>query len=122
MCLYQQINIRENEAKLQKRFDLCIAIPGTRGYHRFSPLSENLIRCFKRSKCEEYDDYNTSLAITSTFSFQKNDNLACIFDNEWWIGKVTDIREENNDLLVHFVHPSVPRTAFQLSNIDGVWV
>lgn len=114
--------IQENETKLKQRFDCCQPIPGTRGYHRFLPISENEIRCFKTSKSTEYDDYKISTTITRTFSFHKNDNLACIYDNMWWIGRVAGISEESNDLLVHFFHPSGPRTAFQLSKNDTVWV
>ena len=59
--------IQEKGVKLKKRFDCCLWIQVTRSYHRFLPVNENEIRCFKTSKCEEYGDHKISLAITGAF-------------------------------------------------------
>lgn len=57
-----------------------------------------------------------------SLSFNKNDYLACIYDEKWWIGKVLEISEENNDLYIQFFHPYGPKTSFKLSKNDMVWV
>lgn len=114
--------IEENEKKLENRFQFCQRVPGTRVYHRFTPLSESVIRCFVTSTCEQYDDHNISKILESSLSFKKNDYIACIYDKKWWIGKVLEVNEENNDLYIHFFHPYGPKTSFQLSKYDTVWV
>lgn len=50
------------------------------------------------------------------------DYVACIYEDQWWLGIVKNKSNQNNDLLVHYFHPSGPKTAFQISNNDMVWV
>lgn len=114
--------VEDSKKKLERRFQLCQRIPGTRGYHRFVPLSETVIRCFVTSTCEEYDDHNISNSWESSLSFGNNDHIACIYDNQWWIGKVLEVSRESNDLSVHFFYPCGPKTSFKLSKNDTVWV
>lgn len=115
--------VQLNTMQLQKRFDSCTAIPQTRSYHKFVPLSQTQIRCYVYSQSEKFTDCSTSkLPDQNIFLFQKNDIVACIYDGEWWIGKVEETAEETNDLFIHFFHPHGPRTSFQASKNDKVWV
>ncbi|KAK4872099.1 hypothetical protein RN001_016223 [Aquatica leii] len=50
--------IKQTEAELMKRFELCLTVKGTRGYHRFVPVNDNEIRCFTTSTSEEFDEHN----------------------------------------------------------------
>ncbi|KAJ6655379.1 hypothetical protein lerEdw1_005437 [Lerista edwardsae] len=114
--------IRQTEHKLTKRFELCLPVNGTRGYHRFTPVSDNEIRCYTTSTSKEFDEHKTSIVFTNTTSFTKNDFVACIYEDQWWLGIVKDKSDQDNDLLVHFFHPAGPKTAFQISKKDMVWV
>lgn len=114
--------IKRTEEKLTKRFELCLPVKGTRGYHRFTPVSDNEIRCYTTSTSEEFDEHKTSIVYTNLTSFTNNDYVACIYEDQWWLGIVKDKSIEENDLLVHFFNPAGPRTAFQLSKKDIVWV
>lgn len=92
-------------------------------YHKFVPLSQTQIRCYVYSQSEKFTDFSTSkLPDQNIFLFQKNDIVACIYDGEWWIGKVEETAEETKDLFIHFIHPHGPRTSFQASKNDKVWV
>lgn len=86
------------------------------------PLSKNVIRCFVTSASEEYNDHNVSKIWESPLSFKKNDYLSCIYDDKWWVGKVPEVSEKNNDVHIHFFHPHGPQTSFKLSKNDTVWV
>lgn len=70
----------------------------------------------------EFDEQKTSILFTNTTSFTNNDFVACIYENQWWLGIVKDKSDQDKDLLVHFFHPAGPKTAFQLSKKDIVWV
>lgn len=114
--------IKQSEAKLTKRFELCLPVMGSRRYHRFVPLSDNQIRCYITSRSQEFDDHKTSIVFTNTSSFKNMDYVACIYEDQWWLGIVKDKSDLSNDLLVHFFHPPGPKTGFQLSKNDMVWV
>jgi len=113
--------IERMETTLTERFEYCLPVKGTRGYHRYVPLSNNQIRCFVTSKGSSFDDHQTSILFTNVSAFTNNDFVACVYDEKWWLGKVADKSEDNNDVLVHFFHPG-PKTAFQLSKNDTAWV
>ncbi|KAG8259087.1 Autophagy- protein 9A [Homalodisca vitripennis] len=76
----------------------------------------------ERINCSNFDDHQTSILFTNVSSFTSNDYVACIYDDKWWLGKIKDKDEVNNCVLVHFFHPSGPKTAFQLSKNDTAWV
>ncbi|KAK4872006.1 hypothetical protein RN001_016130 [Aquatica leii] len=75
--------IKQTEAELMKRFELCLPVKGTRWYHRFVPVNDNEIRCFTTSTSEEFDEHKTSIVFTNTASFTDNDFVACIYENQW---------------------------------------
>lgn len=72
---------------------------------------------------EEFTDCSTTeIPEESVFSLNIQDTVACIYDKNWWIGIIEETSEENNDLFIHFFHPHGPRTSFQISKDDKVWV
>lgn len=114
--------IQQTEAKLAKRFQLCLPVLGTRGYHKFVPITDNTMRCYTTSASTEFKDHKTSIVFTNTSSFMNMDYVACIYEDQWWLGIVKDKSNRSNDILVHFMHPPGPKTAFQISKNDMVWV
>ena len=44
-------------ATLKSRFDCCKRIVGTRSYHKCTPISEGICRCYFTSESFEYDDH-----------------------------------------------------------------
>ena len=48
-----------------------------------------------------------------TLFLKNNDNIACIYDRQWWLG-VVDIDLENNNELKKFYHPAEPRTSLKM--------
>lgn len=105
---------------LKKRFDCSATVVGTRSYHKYVPVSESIVRCYFTSDSKEYEDHPVSSSIP--LSLKRKDSIACVYDNQWWIGEVIDVSNENDDVMVHFYHPPGPRTSFKLSQEDKVWV
>jgi hypothetical protein len=44
------------------------------------------------------------------------------YEDQWWLGIVKDKSDQNDNILVHFFHLPGPKTVFQLSKTDMVWV
>ena len=115
--------VETNKAKLSQRFKTCKKVPETRTYHKFVPQNPSVIQCYVHSKSETYSEHNVSvLPYFETGSFKINDILVCVYDQNWWIGEVTNVSMENGDLMIHFYHPHGPQTSFKISNTDRVWV
>lgn len=108
------------EMELQDRFNSCEPIVGTRGFHRYIPVSDSVMRCFLTSKSEEFEDFQVSKVVPLTL--RKNDIVACVYDGQWWLGEVEDICFQNKDMFINFYHPAGPRTSFKKSSGDKVWV
>ena len=41
-------------------------------------------------------------------TFQIGSFVACVYDQSWWIGKVSQVSEEFGDYEINFMHPSGP--------------
>lgn len=114
----EEIIARQQE--LVDRFDNCQKLPGTRTFHRYVPLSESVMRCYLTSKSEEYVDLQVTKVVPLTL--RNSDIIACVYDEQWWLGVIEDSNLERRDVYVKFYHPSGPRTSFKMSHNDRVWV
>lgn len=57
-CIFvPEEDIKQTGDKLEKRFDLRLPVKGTRGYHRFTPVSDNETRCYTTSTSTEFDEH-----------------------------------------------------------------
>ena len=49
--------------------------------------------------------------------------VSCLYDNRWWVGIITNVDKEEENLQVRFKHPSNPSRSFQWSHVDDIcWV
>lgn len=118
--LVSKDEVVSNHEILKSRFESCHRIVGTRSYHRFVPISEGIIRCYIVSNSNTFEDH--SVYKLSPITLTTKELVACVYEEQWWIGEVIDISRENKDVFVHFFHPSGPRTSFKKSLNDTVWV
>ena len=58
---------------MNERYNSYQTVGGTRNYHRFDPLSENMIRCYITSNSAEYDKVSFI-----PLSFGIKDTVACV--------------------------------------------
>src|SRR6201990_1431749 len=49
-CFLVKEEINKHIERLKTRYENCLRIKGTRNFHKFFPLSENIIRCYPTSK------------------------------------------------------------------------
>ena len=49
--------------------------------------------------------------------------VASIYDHKWYVGTVSNLSDENNDVLVNFMHPHGPARSFMWPTFeDKCWV
>ena len=49
--------------------------------------------------------------------------VSCLYDNKWWVGIITNVDKEGEDVQVKFMHPSSPSRSFQWPHVDVIcWV
>ena len=57
------------------------------------------------------------------FVVQVLDYVSCLYDNKWWVGIITNVDKEGEDVQVKFMHPSGPSRYFQWPHVDDIcWV
>lgn len=101
---------------LSERFSGIKAIPGTRGFHQFIPLSQNEIGTKRVSSDENYTSIfcfsGSSHAFLTMSELSINTYVACVYDNHWFFGIVEKLNHEEGDVTVNFLHPHGPATSF----------
>ena len=48
--------------------------------------------------------------------------VACLYDNEVWLGSVDDVSTENDDVKINFLHRKDAYTYFFPEKVDTCWV
>ena len=109
-----------HEGELRARFDSCLPIPKTRSYHKYVPLSDRKVRCFRTSISTDFQEVNVTKE--SLLSLQTGGKVACIYEENWYIGIVEEVSIKHDDVKVHFYEPPGPRTSFKISRDDKTWV
>ncbi|KAG1665912.1 ARL14 effector protein [Nymphon striatum] len=111
---------------LGKRFLLGHTIPGTRSFHHFEPLSSNSVGYKRTSQDPSYTGiytFQTQLSSVLHSSASPMDYVVCRYDDNWWIGIVQERNQEENDVLIYFMHPHGPSTRFQWPTREDIcWV
>ena len=104
-------DVQENTTRfgLEDRYSSAKKIPGIRSHHSFIPLSENELAMRRISS----DDMFTKMAVIDIdaaagaavpiATYQPGQYVACIYDQDWYIGNVVEIAEEHDDVLVTFM-------------------
>lgn len=112
--------ISTNGIELHGRFKECLQILGTRSFHRIVPVADKRIKCYKTSKSTTFIEMVAKKNVSS--SLEEDGTIACIYDKQWWLGRITNVNLEHNDCFVHFYELSGPRTSFKISKNDQAWV
>ena len=121
--------IESHREAQNERFKNASTVTGTRDNHQFVPLDEQTIKVSKVSGDPSYfvakigqgiDDTNRSMQIKD---IQPGQYVACIYDNEWWVGNICEVSEEEHDARVKFMHPPGPAQSFHWpAHEDKCWV
>ena len=103
--------------ELQACFSAAKTIPGTRGFHHFTPLTAGSI-AMKRVSFDEKSSllfsFNAGklLKEMQMVEIMTNAFVACIYDGRWYFGLVLGKNEEEQDVEVSCLHLPAPSTSF----------
>ena len=93
---------------LEKRFENTCADPGTRSFHFYEPVNNRAVRVKRCSDDEDFFlthdplGYNPSTEFGLITAFN---HVSCLYEGKWWIGVVTEVNHEEDDVSVKFMHP-----------------
>ena len=117
--------IEATREKMRERYEKAKTVPGTRSFHHFVPLSHSKIATKRLSEEKtytlefEFDHHATQTALEVTVS----QFVCCVYEQATWIGVVCEVDQENEDVLVKFLHPRFPSPSFHWpSRNDMCWV
>lgn len=120
-----KVSVDQIRQKLEKRFKDLNTLPGTRTFHNFRPLD-----CFgtleaRRVSYDEKPSLTYNLRKGLTLSVKNEDlypsrYIACIYDNLWYFGIITNVSKEDGDVTVKFLHPAGPSPSFYWPKRDDV--
>lgn len=119
-------DVQKEHETLKHRFEEAKTFDGTRDHHCYIPLDRSTLRISKisASVCSKYIEFKTDRTshLSSIKDINKNDYVVCVYDKKWFIGKVIDVSEANDDAKVVFFKPAGPTTTFSKTSNDIVWV
>lgn len=104
----------ENKRKsLETRFECCETIKGTRSFHFFQPATGEVITAKRLSSdtdvCLKQNIFKNTLP---TLEPNIHSFVACVYENNWWIGMIQCFNEVEGDYDVKFMHPHGPSETF----------
>ena len=110
---------------LKARFSLGSTVPGTRSFHVFVPQGNGVIAFKRCAEDESFAEMHNFLSTSQNADIhpKKQDFVASLYDEHWWVGLVVDVDTESNDVLVKFMAPHGPSPSFKWPTRDDVcWV
>lgn len=103
---------------MESRFKDVQTLPGTRSFHNFQPIDEFGMIEARRISSDETPAFTFNLSNKQQTLFVKIEDLypgcfiACIYDNLWYYGMVSEVNAEEDDVIVKFLHPHGPSASF----------
>ena len=115
--------VTETKSFLKTRFLNAFTISGSRNFNQFDPL-DNLRTATKR--CSEDDEIALihnfgSNAIEAEIDVLPFKHACCMYEHLWWIGMMQDIKREEADIAVKFMHPHGPSASFKWPSRDAAF-
>lgn len=120
----QTDTILKNGEDLSSRFDNSLAIPNTRVNHSYCPKDQLTMIVRRTSTSIPFLEFPTGKKTQPKLSckIKVNDTIACTYGENWYLGIIREINEEEEDYLINFFSPAGPSTSFKLTTNDVVWV
>ena len=76
-------------------------------------------RCSKSEIEDMRFDINKNLNIGhDIMNLSQNQYVACIYDNNWWIGIIESVNDDEKDFDIKFMHPYGPASSFHWPNFN----
>ena len=102
-------------ASLKDFFDASETIPGTRKNHPFIDQSKSKLMPKLTSKDNTFltFDFLNVFEKIDLVSFKTFSYIACTYGDFWWIGMVSEVNMDEQDVMVEVLHPHGPQKTFK---------
>ena len=123
----EKSRVDQTRKNLEERMGLAKTIPGTRGFHQFIPLTQNRIGAKRVSEDKQFAlifSFTTSPADqTLAHNLTPGSFVVSMYDSHHWLGVVSQIDKDNEDVQIKFMHPHFPTHSFEWpSREDICWM
>ncbi len=96
------------------RFEHGSTIAGTRENHQFIPIDQQSVQVSRISGDIPFiASLGSKPLALEPLDLQPGKYVACIYEQQWWIGNITENSVEEKDSLITFLHPHGPSKSFQ---------
>ena len=110
----------EVRKSLQERLSKGNTVPGTRSYHHFKTLSPSKMahKLLSEDKSQAgTHDFN----LPTTFQLcdiKPMTYVTCLYNSFWWVGLITQVDVEQDDIKAQFMFPHGPHKTFNWSETE----
>ena len=114
-----QFVARKRELMLSQRVSIGATIPGTQSYHVFQPMKVGVIG-YKRTAEDEHFQGCRNFFTGKSYQdmpivkIEAQQYVACLFEEQWWVGLIENIDESGGQCQINFMHHKglVPTSGF----------
>lgn len=97
---------------LEDRYDNAKTVTGTRSHHSFVPVSEVELQMRRVSEDEQFSAVFVGVEGSKPVNeidkdvYKPGTYVACMYDDDWFIGNIVECSEENQDVYIRFMRRS----------------
>ena len=109
------VQANAEQFQLEDRFSSSKTVSGTRSHHSFVPVSSSKLEMRRLSTddgCTIVTMGDTAVEATSTNydKYQPGKYVACMYDQDWYIGYIEERSDEHRDVFIKFMKRSLNKT------------
>ncbi|KAJ8868042.1 hypothetical protein PR048_031851 [Dryococelus australis] len=104
---------KENECAIVK------PVVGIQSRHYWLVKNVAYMGCTIKEKIEKVETHGQAKIHYSINDFQVGQFVGCVYNQNWWMGQITGISQELQDITVLFMHPRGPAKGFQWPEESG---
>ena len=113
-------SIDKKRCFLDQRFQGKYAVPETRSFHRYMPVSECTVAVKRCSDDHPFVLQHNHHHQPFVVSIDVNDFIFCLYEGSCWIGSVMEIDKEQNDACFKCMHHHGPARSFHWPEQEDV--
>lgn len=125
-----------HEVEQRQRFVIAKTVSGTRNHHCYIPSPDRTLvvmrisgddssfvaHLFQVPPTPQCQAESPASHVTSS-QCRPGQYIACMYDGKWWVGNIRELCQEENDVMVSFMHPHGPARSFRWpAREDTCWV
>ena len=119
----EEISNHIEKYKLEERYEGSNKVEGSRSHHSYIPISENLkMRRISTDNTFTVTNYSKDVLQNITINtYKPGMYVACLYDQDWYIGNVLEVSFEFNDIYIKFMKKHENQFSWPKSD-DTCWV